>query len=376
MNFDNLKIALIHDWCYVNGGAEKVVKAINEVWPQIDNYTLFDVMNSSDKEYIFGKKKLTPSFIQYFPFLKKKHRYYFPLFKYAIEEFNLDKYDIVLTSSAGFSKNVLTNHNQLHICYCHSPMRYAWDFYHSYTNKRQLKNPILRNVVKLFFHKLRIWDVIGSNRVDFFVVNSKNIRNRLNKIYRRDSYVIYPPVDVEGFSLSKEKQSYYVTASRLVDYKRVDIIVEAFNNLSDKKIYIIGSGPEQKNLEKKAISKNIIFLNHISKDELINKFQKAKAFIFAANEDFGIVPVEAQACGTPVIAYASGGSLETVINKKTGLYFEEQTKESLVSAVIDFEKIKLNQNEIRQNAENFSTKAFKSRFKSFVELKYKEFIEK
>lgn len=371
-----LKIALVHDWCYVNGGAEKVVKAINEIWPDIDNYTLFDVLNKTDRIEIFKGKTIYKSFIQFFPFLRKHHKFFFPFFKYAVEEFNLNSYDIVITSSAGFSKNIITNSNQLHVCYCHSPMRYAWDLFYHYTNKESIKNIFIRSFVKFSFHKLRIWDVIGSNRVDVFVANSKNISNRIAKTYKRNSKVIYPPVDIDSFSLCTKKESYYVTASRLVDYKRIDIIIEAFNFLADRKLLIIGDGPEGKDLKKLAKSKNIEFLGHIDKSELTQKIAKAQAFIFAANEDFGIVPLEAQACGTPVVAFGAGGSLETVIDRKTGMYFQSQNKDSLIDTLLKFENEKFDYYEIRKNAEKFSSKIFKQEFKNLIYSEYKEFITK
>lgn len=359
-----MKIALIHDWYYVNGGAEKVVKAITSIFPDCEHFALFDVMPDNDKLKIINTTQVTTTFIQKLPFISKLHRKYLQLYPYAIEQLDLRQYDLVISSSSSVAKGVLTNANQVHICYCHSPMRYAWDLYHNYLRESGF-NWLAKLYAKKVLHKIRVWDIISSNRVDYFIANSEYIAKRINKVYRKESKVIYPPVDVNYFSLDKNStRDYYFTASRMVPYKKIDLIVETFAK-NGKKLYVAGDGPELKKIKSKSMD-NIVFLGHISKPELKKYLQNAKAFVFASEEDFGIVPVEAQACGTPVIAYGKGGSLETVLDKKTGLFFYEQTVEKLDEAITHFEKSTFNYEEIRNHAITFSEERFKSEISEFV----------
>lgn len=359
-----MKIALVHDWYYVNGGAEKVVKAITSIFPDCDHFALFDVMSDNDKLKVINTTQVKTTFIQKLPFISRFHRKYLQLYPYAIEQLDLRQYDLIISSSSSVAKGVLTNSNQIHICYCHSPMRYAWDLYHNYLHESDF-NWLAKLYAKKVLHKIRIWDIISSNRVDYFIANSQYIAQRINKIYKRDSKVIYPPVDVEYFSLDeKSTRDYYFTASRMVSYKKIDLIVETFVK-NGKKLVVAGDGPEFKKI--KSIAKdNIVFLGHVSNEKLKQYLQNAKAFIFAAEEDFGIAPVEAQACGTPVIAYGKGGSLETVIDNKTGLFFYEQIIEKLDEAITRFEKTTFNYNEIRNHAVKFSEERYKSEIIEFV----------
>jgi len=359
-----MKIALVHDWYYVNGGAEKVVKAINDVFPECEHFALFDIMSDQDKLKILNTTNVTTTFVQKLPFISKLHRKYLQLYPYAIEQLDLREFDIIISSSSSVAKGVLTNSNQVHICYCHSPMRYAWDLYHNYIEESGF-NQITRMYAKHVLHKLRLWDVMSSNRVDFFIANSNYISKRIKKVYRRDAKVIYPPVNTDYFSLDKNAaRDYYFTASRMVSYKKIDLIVDAFVK-NGKKLVVAGDGPEFKKI--KSIAKdNIVFLGHVSNEKLKQYLQNAKAFIFAAEEDFGIAPVEAQACGTPVIAYGKGGALETVIDNKTGVFYYQQNVESLQDAIKKFDNLTFDYSAIREHSLKFSTQNFKATIKQHI----------
>lgn len=370
-----MKKALVHDWYYVNGGAEKVIHSINNVWKDFDHFALVDFLDKDDREFVLNGKKANTSFIQNLPTAKSNHRKFLQLFPYAIEQFDLTKYDLVLSSSAAIAKGVLTNQNQLHICYCHSPMRYAWDLYHQYLKEANLNKGLKSYYAKYVLHKMRNWDLYSSNRVDEFIANSNYIARRIKKIYNRDSTVIYPPVDVNAFSLETNKEDYYFTASRMVPYKKIELIVRAFNEMPEKKLIVSGDGPEFKKIQKIAKG-NIELLGFIDSSELKAKMQKAKAFVFAAEEDFGIIPVEAQACGTPVIAYGKGGVKETVIENETGVFFNQQTVPSIIASVNKFEKLKLDYAQIREHVLKFSKERFEEELLSFVNKKYNAFKSK
>jgi len=368
-----MKIALIHDWLIVNAGAEKVIKEILEIFPNADIFSLVDFLNDKDRKDILQGKYAKTSFIQKLPKAKTKYRNYLPLFPLAIEQFNLNEYNLIISSSHAVAKGVLTNSNQIHICYCHTPIRYAWDLYHQYLKESNLNRGFKGLFAKYFLHKIRIWDVVSSSRVDYFIANSKYIAKRIKKIYRKDSVVIYPPVDVDKFDLNENKENFYLTVSRLVPYKKVDLIVEAFNKMPDKKLIVIGDGPDIDKIKSKA-NKNIEILGYQSFEVLKKYMETAKAFVFAAEEDFGILPIEAQACGTPVIAYRKGGVLETVIDGKTGIFFDEQNVTNIIKAVNYFEEIedKFNLKDIRNNALKFSKEKFKKKLTNFINIKYNE----
>lgn len=362
-----MKIAIIHDWLVIYAGAEKVLEQILLLYPEADLYSLVDFLPKDGRNFILNKEVHT-SFIQKLPFAKKKYRNYLPLMPLAIEQFDLSNYDLIISSSYAIAKGVLTNSHQLHICYCHTPIRYAWGLYHQYLKESGLDKGLKGRIAKLILHYIRMWDTTTSNRVDHFAASSKHIAKRIKRVYGRDTTVIYPPVDVDNFQLHATKEDFYLTASRMVPYKKIGIIVEAFSKMSDKRLVVIGDGPTFKNVKKMA-KKNIELLGYQKDDVLKEYLQKARTFICAAEEDFGILPVEAQACGTPVIAYGRGGVLETIVENKTGIFFKEQSVESLMDAVGDFEK---NQNkfdpyEIRKNAERFNKERFKREFKEFVE---------
>lgn len=368
-----MKVALVHDWLVTLGGSEKVLEALLEVYPS-KIYTLI-----ADRSNLVGSflenQQIQTSFIQKLPRAKKKYRSYLPFFPLAVEQFDLTEYDLVVSSSHSIAKGVLTHADQLHICYCHTPMRYAWDLYQQYLREAKLKSGIKGILAKFFLHYLRIWDAHASIRVNFYVANSCYVSRRIEQLYNQKADVIYPPVKVEEFDLCETKENYYLTASRFVPYKRIDIIVEAFQYLPNHHLVVIGDGPDMEKVKSKA-GKNVEIVGH--QDDLILKkmLQKARAFLFAAVEDFGILPVEAQACGTPVIAYGKGGVIETVVEGKTGLLYKDQTVASLVAAVKKFEE---RQNEfvpldIHNHVQPFSVARFQKQFRSLVEEKCKIFF--
>jgi glycosyltransferase involved in cell wall biosynthesis len=239
-----MKKALIHDWYYVNGGAEKVVRSINNIWDDFSHYALIDFLNKNDRKFILNGSKVKTSFIQKLPTAKNNHRKFLQLFPYAIERFNLNDFDLIISSSSSIAKGVIVNKNQLHICYCHSPMRYAWDLYHQYLDDLNLNSGLKANYVKWVLNKLRKWDLASNRNVDYFVANSNFIAERIKRLYNRDAVVIYPPVDIDRFQLKLSKDDYYLAASRLVPYKKIGLIVEAFNNMPQKELVVVGDGPE------------------------------------------------------------------------------------------------------------------------------------
>jgi len=367
-----MKKALVHDWFSVYAGAEKCVESFTNIWDDFDIYSLIDFLDDRDREIILKGKKAKTSFIQKLPFSKTKYRNYLPFFPLAIEQFDLSEYDLILSSSHAVAKGVLTHSNQLHISYIHTPIRYAWDLYHQYLRESGLDKGLKGILAKYFLHKIRIWDISSVNRVDYFIANSNYIAKRIKKIYNKDAIVIYPPVDVEKFELETKKEGFYLTTSRLVPYKKVDLIVEAFSKLPNKKLIVIGTGPDMEKIKLKA-TKNIEILGYQPDNILIDYMKKAKAFVFAAEEDFGIVPVEAQACGTPVICLGKGGTKETVINGVTGIHFENQTIKDLLDAIETFEKIEFDYHEIRENSLKFSKERFEKEIEEFVNEKYEIF---
>jgi glycosyltransferase involved in cell wall biosynthesis len=359
-----MKTALVHDWLVSTvGGGEKVLEAIHRLFPA-PIYTL--VQNSKKlKGTYFESIEIFSSFIQKLPRAEVKYQSYLPLFPLAIEQFDFSGFDLVISSSHCAAKGVITSPEQIHICYCNTPMRYAWDLMHVYLKEM---GGFKRVLAKLFLHYLRGWDFHSAQRVDHFIANSRYIAKRIEKFYGRKSEVIYPFVDLSFFQKGSEKEAFYVAASRLVPYKRMDLIVEAFSKMPDKKLIVIGDGPEWNRVKAKA-GKNVELMGY-QPDSVLRQFlQRAKGFVFAAIEDFGILPVEAMACGTPVIAFGKGGARETVVAEKTGLFFSEQTVESLIEAVQRFERLEFDPETCRQQAEKFSVDRFNEQFKQFVNSK-------
>jgi glycosyltransferase involved in cell wall biosynthesis len=360
-----MKIALIHDWLLSSiGGAENTLGEIYDLYPGPIHTLIWD-------QKPFKDATIHTSFLQ---ILKPtQFRKFISLFPLAIERFNLSDYNLLISSSHCVAKGIKTHSNQLHICYCHTPMRYAWDLSEEYLQSAGLNLGIRGWLAKKALHLLQKWDLKSSKRVDHFIANSHFVAERIKRNYGRESTVIYPPVDTDFYSLETVKGNSYVTCSRLVAYKKIDLMVDAFANMLDRQFTIIGDGPELDRLRSKA-TPNIHFTGAISNDELKMHLQTAKAFIFAAIEDFGITPVEAMACGTPVIALRKGGVTETVIDRETGIFFEEQTAASIQDAIIRFEALSFNPAKLAEHAARFSKSRFQSEFKTFVDEKFSVFV--
>lgn len=368
-----MKVALVTDWLTSYAGSEKVEEAILGLFPEADVYTcVYD--KDAFKGTRFEQHDVRQSFIARLPKAIKYYQKYLPLMPLAIEQLDMSGYDLVISSSHAVAKGVITGPDQLHICYCHSPIRYAWDFQHQYLAESGLGKGLKGLIVKYLLHRLRTWDVRTAPGVDHFVANSAYIARRIRKVYRRDADVIHPNVAVDDFSVVSEKDDFYLAASRLVPYKRIALIVEAFTKMPDQKLIVIGSG-EQKEQIKKILTPNITFLGYQPFDVLKQHLEKAKAFVFAAEEDFGIMPIEAQACGTPVIAYGRGGALETVQNGKTGILFGEQSINGITDAVSRFEAegVSCTPEQIRQHAEMFSSQRFNDEFAHYVRERWHAF---
>lgn len=361
-----MKVAIVHDWLTNMGGAERVILAFHDIFPDAPIYTT--VYNPDKLPEEFRKMDIRTSFIQKFPKAKIKYNMYLPFMPTAFEQFDLSEYDVVLSSSSSCAKGVITRPDTLHICYCHTPMRYAWDFYNEY---KESAPKWQKKFIPYLMNYIRMWDRLSADRVDYFIANSNAVAKRIKKHYRRDSVIINPPVNAEFYNPIDEDGDYFLIVSRLVEYKRIDIAVEAFNDLG-LPLIIIGDGPEREKLQKMANS-NIKFLGRISDKEVKKYYAKCIAFIFPGEEDFGITPLEAQASGRPVIAFGKGGVLDSVIDGVTGIFFKEQNKESLKEAIIKFKDMKFDKNAIRKHAETFDIGVFKQRIYNFVVEKYNEF---
>jgi len=371
-----MKVAIVHDWCVVYGGAERVLEHIIDCYPDADVFSLIDKVPPDQRAFLRGKTPRT-SFLQKIPFVHKLYRKMLFLLPFAIEQFDLSEYDLVISSSYCVAKGVLTGPNQVHVCYCHSPMRYAWDHYHEYLRETGLQRGPLSWFARSVLHRVRTWDVRSSNTVDHFIANSRFVQARIRKFYRRASELVFPPVETGLFQLREDKEEFYVAAGRFVPFKRLDLAVDAFANMPDKRLVMIGDGPEMDKLKAKA-GPNVEFLGFQPPAVMHDYLSRARAFIFPSEEDFGIVPVEAQASGTPVIAFASGGALETVVGlgtptaqgkPPTGVFFDEQTPASLQAAVERFEMARslFVPQAISAHASAFNPEAFKRRLRGEVE---------
>ena len=360
-----MKTALVHEFLITWGGSDLVVQKFAEIYPEAPIYT--SIYDENQIGAHFEGKRIITSFLQKVPFSKTKHRFLMPFFPLAFESFDLNGYDVVLSSHHMSAKSVITPAETCHICFVHTPMRYAWDHFPQYMSEF---GHIAQIPMRILFHYLRMHDVTAANRVDYFIANAHNVARRIKKHYRRDAEVIHSPVLADKFSISEKIDDYYLVVSRLVPYKRVDLAVEAFNKLG-KKLLVAGSGPELNSLKKSA-GPNIEFLGFVPDEQIPEYYSKCRAFVFPGDEDFGITPLEAQASGRPVIAYGSGGALETVVGGKTGVFFEEQKIDSLIEAVNKFERIEFDPVKIRSHAEQFDVSVFKRKIAEFVESKYSE----
>ncbi len=360
-----MKIAIIHDWLVTDAGAEKVLKALLEIYQDADIFSLVNFLNDENAQEVLNNRVVNTSFIQNLPFAKKYFRNYLPLFPKAIQSLDLSSYDLLISSSWAVAKGVKTHKNQIHISYCYTPIRYAWDLYDEYTsNLKQPKKFFVQQTLKY----IQKFDIETLPNVDYFIADSNFVAQRIKNTYNRDSVVIYPPVDIENFTLYEEKEEFYLTASRLVPYKKTKLIVEAFNEMPNKKLFVIGDGEDFDNI-KKIKNDNITLLGYQDKKTLVHYMQRSKAFVYAAIEDFGIVPIEAQACGTPVIALDIGGTHETVNDKISGIHFKNQTKEDIIQAVKKFELMEFNYKDISKNVKSFSVMRFQQEIKEFINTK-------
>lgn len=363
-----MKVAIVHDWLTNMGGAEKIIKILHGMFPDAPIYTL--VYDKDNMPNEFKSMDIRTSVLQKIPFSKKKYQSLLPLMPTAVEQFNLSDYDVVISSSTCCAKGIITGTDTLHICYCNTPMRYGWDFYHNYIEN---KNRLSKVMIAFSMNYIRLWDRLSADRVDNFISNSNNVSKRIRKHYKRESKVIYPPVDTGFYTPSNENEDYYLIVSRLVPYKRVDLAIKVFNELG-LPLIIIGEGSELKTYIR-VVKNNIKLMGKLSDDEVRDYYRKCKAFIFPGEEDFGITPVEAQACGRPVIAFGKGGALETVVNDKTGIFFNEQNTESLKEAVLSLEKniSQFDKEVIRQHSLKFSIDRFREEMNKFIKEKVKSF---
>ena len=359
------KIAIVHEWLSSHAGSEKVVEQILNIYPHADLYSLVDFLPPNQRGFIHNKPVQT-SFIQTLPFAKKGFRNYLPLMPLAIEQFDLSAYDLIISSHHAVAKGVITRPDQLHISYVHTPLRYGWELQHQYLSQANLSKGIKSLIARLTLHYLRLWDIASINRVDSYLANSQYVAKRIEKTYRRHADVIYPPVDTQRFIAGTMRENFYLTVSRFVPYKRVDLTIDAFNRLG-LPLIVIGDGNNRALLQK-AARKNVRFLGKQPDSVVEDYMQRCRGFIFPPEEDFGITPVEAQAAGAPVIAYQKGGQAETVLDGKTGLLFAQQTAESLIESVKQLEAtfVELEPCVLRPHAEQFSAETFRRRFKQFV----------
>lgn len=373
-----MRVALIHEWFVNYAGSERVVEQMLQCFPQADLFSVVDFLPASERGFLMNKPSRT-SFIQRLPRAQRSFRQYLPLMPMAVEQFDLSGYDVIISSSHAVAKGVLVGPDQLHLCMCYSPMRYAWDLQHQYLAESGLTQGVKSLLARWMLHKLRLWDTRTANGVDDFIAISDYISRRIDKTYRRDSTVIYPPVDVSRFQVGSEREDIYVTASRMVPYKRLPMIVEAFRDLPDRRLVVIGDGPDLDRCRQLA-GPNVQMLGFQPTDVLLHWMQRARAFVFAAEEDFGIAPLEAQACGTPVIAFARGGALETIRGHagpgRSGLFFHEQTPHAIAQAVRDFEAAsgEITPQACRENALRFSPERFREEFQGFVHRRWNAFL--
>ena len=374
---NKLNIGIVADWLVTFAGAERVIAEFLELYPEADLYAVIEFLHEENKKFIHNKKVNT-TFIQSLPWAKKKYQNYLPLMPLAVEQLDVSGHDIILSSSHAVAKGILTGPDQLHTSYVHSPIRYAWDLQHQYLREAKLEKGIKSLFAKIILHKMRIWDYRTANSVDHFIANSHFIARRIAKIYGRKAEVIYPPVDVNRFNVKEKKNDFYLTASRLVPYKRIDLIVEAFSSMPDKTLVVIGDGSEMNKIKSKA-SRNIEILGYQPNEVLVDYMQNAKAFVFAAEEDFGITPVEAMACGTPVIAFGKGGALETIRplgeSEPTGIFFDSQLVSAVATAVETFENNihMFTSDNCRKQALKFSADRFKHELQMSIQKQWETF---
>ncbi|HUO92316.1 MAG TPA: glycosyltransferase [Rhizomicrobium sp.] len=370
-----MRVAVVHEWLETYAGSERTLEQILLAFPEAELFCLVDFLPDKDRHFLRGKTPRT-SFIQKLPFARRRFRSYLPLFPMAVEQFDLSSFDIVISNSHAVAKGVTVGPRQFHVSHCCSPMRYAWDLRDEYLREANLTKGVKGAIARAILHYLRIWDAATTGSVDEFVAISHFVAARIRKFYGRSSVVVYPPVDVSSFTPREQKEDFYLAASRQVPYKRIDVIVEAFRRMPHRRLVVIGDGPQAAKIQKIAAGcPNIQLLGYQPFSVLKDHMQRARAFLFAAKEDFGIIVLEAQACGTPVIAYGEGGALETVVSAgpaRTGLFFDEQTPEAIMETVERFEseRASFRPQACRANAEQFAPEVFRSLVENFVREKY------
>lgn len=367
MSLNQAKVALVADWMTNFAGAEQVLLSLSRIFP---DSPIFTSVHVPEKMPQFVDRKIHTSFLQKIPFLRKKHQFLIKWMPLAFESLDLSDFDLVISSSHACAKGIITKPRTLHVSYCHTPLRLVWDDYHQYLHRYNL-NPLIKNFLPKTLSELRIWDRLAADRVDYFVANSHFIKNRIKKYYRREAKVIYPPVQVDNFSISAESTGdFFLAVGRLVPNKQMDLLIAAFNEIGEKLI-IAGDGVDYRRLKKMA-HKNIIFAGRVSDPDLLHFYQNCQAFVMPQEEDFGIAPVEAMACGRPVIAYKSGGAEETIIENKTGIFFLEQNKFALKEAVNKFSRLKFSPSRIREHALQFSESRFQKEMLKFLKEHYRD----
>jgi len=362
-----MKVAIVHEWLASYAGSERVVEQFLKCWPNAPLYAIADFLSEKDRKRI-GFEEARTTFIQKLPKAATKFRNYLPLMPLAVEQHDMSSYDVIVSSNHAFAKGVITGPEQLHISYVHTPIRYAWDLQHQYLSEAGLTRGLKSWITRAILHYVRLWDQAAANRVDVMVANSKYIGRRIWRTYRRESEVIYPPVDVDSFPLHEKKEDFYLAASRMVPYKRMPLIAEAFSKMPDKQLVMIGDGTELDKVREVA-GPNVKVLGYQSFEVLKDHMQRAKAFVFAAEEDFGITPVEAMASGTPVVAFGRGGAVETVIPGRTGVHFAEQTVESLCEGIAHLEDIypTLSPAQISADVQKYSPQRFRDEMTSLLD---------
>jgi glycosyltransferase involved in cell wall biosynthesis len=360
-----MRIAVVHEWLETYAGSERVLAEILSLYPQADLFAVVDFLPPNQRAFL-ADRKVNVSFIQHLPLARKRFRWYLPLMPFAMEQIDLSAYDLIISNSHAVSKGVLTRGDQLHISYVHTPFRYAWDLQEEYLDRSGGARMVKSALARVLMHYLRIWDLRTSTGVDCFVANSQFVARRIMKTYRRPATVLYPPVNVDEFPLTEKKEDFYVTVARLVPYKRVDLLLEAFAMMPQHQLVVIGGGPERSKLRRKPPS-NVHLKGYLSGAEVRDHLARAKAFVYAGEEDFGISMVEAQACGTPVLAFARGGATEIVVDGQTGLLFDRQTPDAIVSTVSEFERDwDYDPTRVRFNAIRFSVSRFRDGFSTLV----------
>jgi glycosyltransferase involved in cell wall biosynthesis len=366
-----LRVAIVHEWLDTFAGSERVLRELLILFPQAELFAVVDFLSPQDRAKLGGNNAHV-SFIQRLPFAKKHFRSYLALMPLAVEQFDLTGFDLIISSNHAVAKGVLTGPDQIHICYCHTPIRYAWDLQHQYLQEAGITHGLKSAIARMILHYIRLWDNRTAAGVDRFIANSSYIARRIKKSYGRDADIIFPPVDINAFTPIAKKDDFYFTASRMVPYKRIDIIVEAFQKLPDRRLVVIGDGSEMEKIQKLA-GPNVDLLGYQDDKVLIDHLQRTRAFIFAAEEDFGILPVEAQACGTPVIAFGRGGVKDTIIGTNdpggttpTGYFFDRQSPDAVADAILAFENLAFDSHACRAQAEKFSTARFHANILNLV----------